>query len=99
MLRYLLLALIVGLFGFGVVMGYGNAAPVHVNYLFGGADVSLIVLLLLVFLAGVALTLLICGAKYFAMLADLRRVRRQLRDVETELRNLRALPLQASGKV
>lgn len=95
MLRVLAILLLVLVFVGGLTVGYSNAAPVTFNYLFGKTELSLVVLVLIVFAAAVLLTLLVCAGRILRLTADVRRLRRQLRDAETELKNLRNLPIGA----
>jgi len=92
MLRILLLVLLLLVFLGGASLSYFNADPVHFNYLAGTAEVRLILLLISAFALAVVLTLLLCSAKFLAMTAELRGLRRRLRNTETELKNLRNLP-------
>ncbi len=92
MLRILLLILLLLVFLAGASLSYFNAAPVHFNYLVGSADVRLIVLLVGAVALAVVLTLLLCLLKFFALRGEIRGLRRQLRNAETELKNLRNLP-------
>jgi len=92
MLRiFQMIALALVFFG-GACLSYFNADRVHFNYLFGETDLRLIVLLVGAFVLAVLLTLLLCAAKYLGLSAEIRRLRRKLRDAETELKNLRNLP-------
>ena len=95
MLRILLVLLLLAVFIGGLAVGYANATPVTFDYLFGKTELSLVALVLAVFVAAVLLTLLVCAGRILRLSADLRRARRQLRDAETELKNLRNLPIGA----
>jgi uncharacterized membrane protein YciS (DUF1049 family) len=95
MLRILLLLLLILVFVGGLAVGYSNAGPVSFNYLFGKTELSLVVLVLTVFAVAVLLTLLVCAGRILRLSADLRRLRRQLREAETELKNLRNIPIGA----
>ncbi len=97
MTRFLLVALpVIIVFVLGVALGHYNSDPVPFDYLFGTAQVSLIVILLIVFALGVLVTLFVCTARILGMRAELRRTQRQLRDMEVELRTLRNLPPASS---
>lgn len=93
MLRALLIVVLAVVFVAGATLGYFNADPVHFNYLFGSVEVRLVVLVLFTFVAAALMTLLFCAGRLLSQSGDLRRLRRQLRDAETELKNLRNLSL------
>lgn len=92
MLRLLIILLVALVFAVGASLGYFNAERVSFHYLFGSVEVRVAVLVASSFLIAVLITLLLCGIRIVALHRDLRRLRRQLRDAETELKNLRNLP-------
>lgn len=95
-MRSLVLAILVLLFSsLGIVIAYANNAVVRFDYLVGSVQLNQVSLLLLVFALGVALTLIACAGRMFALRSEIRRVRRRLVDAEAELKNLRNLPVQA----
>lgn len=81
------------IFCFGVVVGFFNAQPVVFNYLFGSVQLPLIALIAGEFLFAVLLTLLVVLGSVLALKNEARRLRKQLRDSEIELKNLRELPM------
>ena len=95
------------LFLVGAVIGIKNSDEVTFSYLLGEIRMPLIALLIGEFILVVALTLAASYIRIFGLKAEIRRMRKQLRDSETELRNLRALsappqapaPLIAQHKV
>ncbi len=91
MLRIVILLLLLFVFVLGASLGYFNSERVSFHYLFGSADVSVAVLVIVSFLSAAILTLLLCGLRMLGLLQDIRRLRKQLRDAETELKNLRNL--------
>lgn len=93
MIRVLLTVLLAAVFIGGAALGYFNREPVRFHYLFGSADVRLAVLLAGALVGAVALTLAFCVLRMLRLHRELRRLRRQLLDSETELKNLRNLPL------
>jgi uncharacterized membrane protein YciS (DUF1049 family) len=93
MLRILLILLVVVVFIAGAALGYFNATPVSFDYLFGSTQVRLVALIVGTFLIGALAMLILCATRMLGLSRDLRRLRRQLRDAETELKNLRNLPL------
>lgn len=93
MLRLIVVLLLVLVFVTGAALGYFNAQMVDFNYLFGTTHVRLVVLVVVTFLVAAVLTLALCSLRLLALAGELRRLRRRLRDAETELKNLRNLPL------
>src|SRR5579863_8889213 len=93
MLRTLTILLVVAVFLAGATLGYFNAAPVSFDYLFGSVQVRLVGLIVATFLLGALLMLVLCAVRMLGYTRELRKLRRQLRDAETELKNLRNLPL------
>ncbi|MGH8460899.1 MAG: LapA family protein [Stenotrophobium sp.] len=82
----------------GASIGYFNAQPVTFNYLFGSAQTPLIALILGVFAVAVLLTLSLTLTRMFSLKTQIRQLRRKLHDNETELRNLRNLPVETDKK-
>lgn len=93
MLRVVVVMVLLAVFIAGAAMGYFNATPVTFHYLFGTVEVRLVVLILCTFVIAALLTLLLCAGRLLSLSGEARRLRRQLRDAETELKNLRNLPL------
>ena len=93
MLRILLYMVLLAVFIAGAALGYFNATPVSFNYLFGTVELRLVVLVVFTFVLAALLTLLLCAGRILSLSGEARRLRRQLRDAETELKNLRNLPL------
>ena len=81
----------------GATIGYFNAQPIRFDYLAGQIELPLIALVLADFFIAVLLTLLVCGARTLALKGEARRLRKQLRDAETELKSLRNIPLKDVG--
>jgi len=79
---------------FGALMAYYNQDAVQFRYLAGERQLPLFLLLFFSFLIGAILTLLMMAMRMFGLSAQIRQLRRQLRDTETELKNLRNLPLK-----
>lgn len=78
----------------GAGLAYTNSGYVGFDYLFGTVQVRLVVLVLLAFVIGALLGLVFCAVRHFGLRAELRRLRRRARELETELKNLRSLPLR-----
>ncbi|HSW11300.1 MAG TPA: LapA family protein [Solimonas sp.] len=90
---------ILPVFVLGTTIGFFNGQDVEFNYLFGSVHLPLIALLIGEFLLVVALTLLATLVRVLALKSEIRRLRKQLRDADTELKNLRVLsaPVAASA--
>ncbi len=93
MLRLLAVVLLLAVFVAGAALSYFNYDYVSFNYLFGATQIRLVVLIVLTFVLTALLTLLLCSIRLFSLSGEARRLRRQLRDAETELKNLRNLPI------
>lgn len=93
MMRALLLVGLILLAGAGALLGYYNAQPVMFDYLAGSVTWPLSALLLAAFALGALVAVGVALLRVLALRLALRRSARQLRAVETELRNLRNLPL------
>jgi putative membrane protein len=77
----------------GAALSYFNSGYVVFNYVFDSVEVRLVVLIVCTFVAAALLTLLLCAVRILGLSGEARRLRHQLRDAETELKNLRNLPL------
>ncbi len=93
MARVLLSILLIVMLVLGASIGYFNAQMVSFNYLLGEFQLPLIAILIGDFLFGMLLTLMLVSTRLLRSRAEVGRLRRQLRDAESELRNLRALPV------
>ena len=93
MFRTFILVILVAVLCIGTTLGFFNAQQVEFYYLLGSAHLPLFALVLAVFGLAVALTLIMTMARIFGLKREIRRLHRQLRDAQTELRNLRDLPL------
>lgn len=78
----------------GISIAFFNATPVSVNYLFGRVELSLVVVMIGALLFGFVLALILCASHVWGVRLETRRLRRRLQDAETELKNLRNLPLR-----
>ncbi len=96
MLRLLTVILLALVFLIGASLGYFNAERVTFHYLFGAVEVRVAVLVAVSFVIAALLTLALCGLRMLRLHREIRRLRRSLRDTETELKNLRNLPLVGS---
>lgn len=97
MMRALLVVVLVLLVVAGALLGYYNAQPVQFDYLGGSVTWPLSALLLSAAALGVVVALAVAFLRILGLRLALRRTARQLQAVETELRNLRNLPLPASA--
>lgn len=84
-----LLVLVTGI-GFAAL----NAVPVTIDYFLGRAEVSLPWALLAALLAGFLLGLLVSISAILRAHGQVRRVRKESRLMEAEIRNLRNLPIR-----
>lgn len=96
MLRLLTVILLALVFLIGASLGYFNAERVSFHYLFGAVEVRVAVLVAVSFVIAALLTLALCGLRMLRLHREIRRLRKALRDSETELKNLRNLPLAGS---
>lgn len=84
----LLLALVIG-----IAFGFVNFQLVTVDLLWGEVRVPLVVVLVLDFVLGFGLALLLLLGRTLKLRSDLARERRQLKDAQAEIRNLRSMPI------
>lgn len=94
MRRTLLIVVIVLVFALAASIAYYNSQPITLNYLAGTIDVPLIALIGGELLIVALLTLLMTAGRVIALKSELRQARKQLRDTENELKNLRNIPLK-----
>ncbi|MCH9828561.1 MAG: LapA family protein [Pseudomonadota bacterium] len=92
--RILLIILFVVVLALGVSIGYFNAQTVQFDYLAGTVSIGLIWLLLGVMGGSILLSLIICGGRIFELKNENRRLKRKLKDSDSELRSLRELPIK-----
>lgn len=97
MLRILTVAALLAALCAGALLAFLNQTSVSFHYVLGQWQMPLFVLLLLSFICGALLTLLLVALRMLGMGGQIRQLRRQLRDNEAELRNLRNLPLKDAG--
>jgi len=71
-----------------------NAEMVTVNYYVGQSSLPLSLLLVCTLGLGILLGLMFMGLKALSLHATIRRLRARARVAETEIENLRAIPLQ-----
>lgn len=84
----ILLAILVGL-----VFGYFNTNPVSVDYLMGQASMPLVMALSISLVIGLCLGILISLPSLIRQRAETTSLRRKLQQAESEVKNLRNLPL------
>ncbi len=90
---YAFVAIIMLVLGLG--FAYKNAQIVNVDYYFGlHWEGSLSLLLLSTMTLGVLLGLMVGLGMYVRMQRQLVRARREIREIEQEVQNLRALPIK-----
>jgi uncharacterized membrane protein YciS (DUF1049 family) len=86
-----LLALII--IGLAAAFSYLNAGPVSIDYLLGQSEIRLHWLLYIALVSGWLLGILSLIGPLVRLAASRRRLREQVRVMETELDNLRRLPI------
>lgn len=94
MIRLLIVAVLLSVLILGIAIGFYNATPVTFDYLAGQLQLPLIALVIGELVVVALLTLLICGARIISLRAEIRRLRRQVKDAQAELQSLRNLPLK-----
>lgn len=93
MLRFLRNLLVVAALALGIAFGYVNFQQVTVDFLWTDARVPLVVVLVVTFVTGFGLALLLLVARLIGLRANLAKARRQLKDAQSEIRNLRSMPI------
>jgi lipopolysaccharide assembly protein A len=91
--RLIVILLLVATFCVGVALSFFNWTTVRFHYLAGEVESRLILLLLASFLMGMLLMGLFSFARMFMLGRESRRQQRQIRELESELKSLRNLPL------
>ena len=77
----------------GVSFALLNAAPVQVNFYVTHLTISISVLMTLMLGVGLVFGLLLFLGRYWRLKAEHRKIKHQLKLMETEIKNLRAIPL------
>lgn len=77
----------------GIVFGYFNTGSVVVDYLFGQQEMPLVLALCLALLTGLVLGILLCIPSAIRHRAESTGLKRRLQHAESEVKNLRNLPL------
>ena len=73
-----------------------NSEPVTINYYFGEVPAPLALVLILTLIAGALMGLLSSILVILSSRREIAKLRRQVRDTEEELMNLRKLPIKDS---
>ncbi|MGQ0528899.1 MAG: LapA family protein [Panacagrimonas sp.] len=94
MLRILVIAALVVVLVLGASIGYFNAQEIQFDYLAGTLSMPLIALVIGEFVIAVLLTLMICFGRMLQLKNEIRRLRKQVQAVESELKTLRELPIK-----
>ena len=95
--RLIVFALLAATFCLGAAVSYFNWTTVTFHYLAGQVEIHLILLLLVAFVLGMAVMGLLNLARVFALNRETRRQQRQIRELESELKSLRNLPLAGTA--
>lgn len=77
----------------GLVFGYFNTVDVPVDYLFGQQDMPLVLALSIALLVGLSLGIIISLPSIIRQRAEVTSMKRRLHQAESEVKNLRNLPL------
>lgn len=77
----------------GLVFGYFNTNVVKVDYLFGQQDMPLVLALSIALIVGISVGILICIPTTLKLRTETTTIKRNLQQAETEVKNLRNLPL------
>lgn len=93
MQRILIFAVLGLILLLGASIGYFNAQVVEFNYLAGQVELPLMALLVANFFIAVFITLLICIGKILCLKNEIRRLNKQIKASDEELKSLRDLPL------
>ena len=93
MTRLVSLIIVLAILVIGIAIGYFNAQPVEIHYLFGKTQFPLIAILIAAFSLGVLLAVALVSARLLGLRVEMGRLRKQLREAEGELRTLRNLPV------
>lgn len=94
MLRMLRTILVLLALLLGMVFALMNHQAVTVDLLFDQFELPLVALLIINLLLGLVIGILIYMPRQLALRLDLERTRKKLATAETEIRNLRNLPIQ-----
>ncbi len=93
MLRFIRNLLIVAALALGIAFGYVNFQQVTVDFLWSDARVPLVIILVTSFVVGIGLALLLLLTRLVGLRTSLGKTRRQLKDAQAEIRNLRSMPI------
>lgn len=77
----------------GLAFGFFNYGATPVDLLWTKTEAPLSVLLGLSFLLGLIIAFVLCGLRMAKLRARLSSTRRQLKDAEAEISNLRSMPI------
>lgn len=94
MLRIFVIVALILFLVLGASIGYFNAQEVEFDYLAGTVKLPLIALVIGEFVLAVLLTLLICLGRMLGLKTEIRRLRKQVQNSESELKSLRELPIR-----
>jgi uncharacterized membrane protein YciS (DUF1049 family) len=94
MKRALILLFLILIAVLGSVLTRFNIVPVNFHYYFGSIELSLALLLMLVFACGALLGLLLTLGLVLSTRLEKRRLYRSLQLCEKEIRNLREIPIK-----
>ncbi|HVC29085.1 MAG TPA: LapA family protein [Gammaproteobacteria bacterium] len=94
MMRWIAFIILISIFAVALLLAYANGTTIVLDYLIGSMHVHLASALLGAAIIGWILGLLSSLAIIFRLKREARRLKRSVREAETEIRNLRNLPLK-----
>lgn len=77
----------------GLAFGFFNYDSTPVDLLWTRTEAPLAVLLGLAFVLGLVVALIVCGVRMVKLRSRLSSTKRQLKDAEAEISNLRSMPI------
>lgn len=94
MTRLIVLVLVILAFALGLAFSFHNPQQVTLNYLLGSVDIALGVLLIATLAVSVTVMLMLGALLSLPRRATIARLKRRIDKAESELANLRQLPLK-----
>ena len=93
-MRIIKLTLILIFMLIGAAFAVMNAAPVHLNYYFGAAEVPFALILVAALMVGAVLGVMVCLGAMVRLRREAGGLSKKLRLAEQEIENLRVLPIK-----
>jgi lipopolysaccharide assembly protein A len=95
--RWLLYCVLLLVLVLGISVGFFNAQTVSFHYLAGTVELPLIALIVAELFVVAIVSLAVCAGRILTLRAEIHRLRRSLRDTESELKTLRELAVKDSN--